>query len=703
MAKIKNSIRKEIIHKKKILEEAQIQLKKEFVGIDDVIDEVIKGVSYWYMFPELQETPAIINLWGMTGIGKTSLVSRLANLIGYDKNFYLFNLGKSTNGWHSIERDIKDLYENLREHPAIIVFDEFQLARTKEEEKELRDGASRVIWELLDNGKFNFYDCPRGLSGFYELIAKLNYLLIKGVKVTNGKVVTKKLEFILDMELEYDYTDIDIPARKKKTTKPLKITKQDIPFVPENYHDDIWTMMRGKFKNPIHVKEELAKLNGDQTMKLLWKVFDNATSPIVVDCSRSLIFVVGNLDEAYLMSNDFNPDRSADEFHEQSLKVNITHIKKALKKRFRNEQIARLGNYHIIYPGFNEDSFYKIIELELNKIKEKVDKSHGLNLHFDKTIVKMIYQEGVYPTQGTRPLFSTINQIIKTKIGRIFTEMIMNELDPQEIVMNADKDLVIVDYICGGKKVHSFSEKQTLNLEKVRRNRRDDNQAITAVHECGHAILSICAMKTIPEVIYSVTAESDIQGFVYTKYKNRFIAKNQMINRLAVFLGGLVAEKLVFGDNNFTTGASDDLQRATEFITSLLKECGMGKSLGSYQVKNFRTNNYLHDMENAINMEAQEFINDAHKLAESILSIQWDLLLKMSEYLADNRCMKKDQIKDMAKRYLNEDDDKIKEIISNEGQLFYREHLKRLSAQIADSQPEKKYLPNVEEVSLNKG
>ena len=108
------------------------------------------------------------------------------------------------------------------------------------------------------------------------------------------------------------------------------------------------------------------------------------------------------------MSYDYNPDMEADEFHKQSLKINITHIKNALQYRFRNEQIARLGNNHIIYPAFDSKSFKKIINLELNKIIRKIKKEYQINLNIDKSIHTVIYKEGVFPTQGTRPVFTII-------------------------------------------------------------------------------------------------------------------------------------------------------------------------------------------------------------------------------------------------------------------------------------------------------
>ncbi len=58
---------------------------------------------------------------------------------------------------------------------------------------------------------------------------------------------------------------------------------------------------------------------------------------------KALIFILANLDEAYHFADVITPDISADEFYNLSKSININDIKSALKSRFRNEQIARLG------------------------------------------------------------------------------------------------------------------------------------------------------------------------------------------------------------------------------------------------------------------------------------------------------------------------------------------------------------------------
>ncbi len=67
---ITNEKRNEVVLKTKILKEATSTLKNEFVGIDDVIDNVVNSIKPYYFFSEYLKRPLVINIWGLTGTGK---------------------------------------------------------------------------------------------------------------------------------------------------------------------------------------------------------------------------------------------------------------------------------------------------------------------------------------------------------------------------------------------------------------------------------------------------------------------------------------------------------------------------------------------------------------------------------------------------------------------------------------------------------
>ena len=686
MTKKIEKLQSEIIQKQQLLNSISKKLKEEFVGINHVIDEVIDAINSWYLFPDLQDKPVVINLWGLTGVGKSSLINRLSELLKYDNKYYRFDLGDTSDTDWTIKRKIQDIYENVNSYPIMIALDEFQHARTIDEMgKESEKKSSRIIWQLLDSGKFQISRYNFQLDEVYDLTLKLRYLLRNRVKVLNGKVISKKEYFKKEIEDENNNELVD-----KKTKNPKN---ENIYFVPKKFYEIIYSMVKEKFAGPFDVKKQLLNFNGYETINFLLKIFEFANSPKLVDCSKSVIFVLGNLDEAYTMTKNFNPDMNADEFHEQSLKINIANIKKALRNRIRSEQIARLGNIHIIYPAFSSDSFRKLIKLELDKIIKKVYNQQKVNIEFDDSICDLIYRDGVYPTQGTRPVFTTIHQIVNTKLGKIIIEMILNKLSPTKIIFKAEKNIITIEYYKNNEMIHSFSEKQTLNLEKLRKNRKDDIQAITAVHESGHAIISTILLKTIPEVIFSTSVGVENFGFTFSKFKWKYVSKKEILSRIAMYLAGIVAEEIVFGEENVTTGAENDIKEATNFTTRMLKECGMGKLPAAYQVKDQDTNNYLHDENNVINDKVQEWISKAKELAEKTLIKQKVLLLQMADYLSDNRMISKEKIKTLLKTYaqgFNEND-----IIENGDNLFYRNHLKQKVSDIENT-PENELIDSVE-------
>lgn len=667
--------KKQLFEKKEKLDNAVIQLKKEFIGIDNVIDQIATAITSWFFFPEIQDRPVIINLWGLTGIGKTSVIKRLTELIGYTEHYFRFDLGECSSQYFDIQDSFKDIYNNCDGVPFIIGLDEFQLARTINEDQEEIDRASiRAIWDLLDCGKFDVINFEYNMSWFSKLIKKLDMALFKGVEVEKGLIT----------ENGDTYWEVVNPSNKPEVKKNKKADK--VPFISDNEMNTIFNMLDHLFLTPSELREKLNELDGDQTIDYLISLYKASLKPKTVDCSKSLIFVMGNLDEVYTMSRNFNPDMSANEFHRQSAEITVTEVKQALLNRFRSEQIARLGNNHIIYPAFNEQSFLGIIRLELDKVKRKVADTYNLKMLFDEKVERLIYEEGVYPTQGTRPLFTTVHQIVNTRLGKILNEIYLNgfKADSVRFTINenaSEKDNMAlqIEFLKRDIVIHHIVDQQPLVLGKLRQEKQNDEQAIVAVHESGHAILSSVLMKTIPEVVFSVTADSNSDGFVLARPEWNYISKKEIINRLAVLLGGIVAERIIFGEENVTIGSTSDLSKATQLATYVLYVAGMGDTRAAFGNENMSsTPGVIFDNSSqTVNKEAKELLIKAEQLAEQMLKKQEKLLIKMADYLSDKRILTKEQVKEFIKLYAI--DFNINEVIEDAEHLFYRKHLKGLA------------------------
>jgi len=666
--------KKHLQEKKEVLNNTVAQLKKEFIGINSVIDQIANAITPWFFFPEMQDRPVIINLWGLTGIGKTSVIKRLTELIGFTEHYFRFDLGECTSRYFDIQDSFKDIYANCDGAPFIIGLDEFQLARTiNEDQEEIDRAAIRAIWDLLDSGKFDIVDFEYNMNWFNKLIKKLDLALYKGVEVEKG-IITANIDIFKET----------VDSQNKQEDKKSK--KEKILFISDSDLDTIFDMVDHLFLVKNDLREKLNEMDGDQTVDYLIYLYKASLKPKTIDCTKALIFVMGNLDEVYTMSRNFNPDMSANEFHRQSTEISVTEVKQALLNRFRSEQIARLGNNHIIYPAFDEKSFYGIIRLELDKVKKKVTDIYGLDMQFDDKVERLIYEEGVYPTQGTRPLFTTVHQIVNTRLGKILNEIYLNGYEADSLCFTISDEAVVkdnavlkIDFLKNGKSVHHIIDQQPLVLGKLRQEKQNDEQAIVAVHESGHAILSSVLMKTIPEVIFSVTADSNSDGFVLTRPEWNYISKKEIINRLAVLLGGLVAERIIFGEENVTIGSSSDLSKATRLATYVLYVCGMGETKAAFGNENMNNipSVIFDNSSETVNKDAKELLIKAEQLAEQTLKKQEKLLIKMADFLSDKRTLAKEQIKEYIRLYAT--DFELSEIIEDAEHLFYRNHLKSLA------------------------
>jgi len=664
-----------IAAKQTLLQNARQTLKKEFIGINAVIDSVIDSLTTWFLFPEIQERPLVINLWGMTGVGKTALVKRLSSLLNYDKKLFRFDMGDKKTDYRNMRDILRGLFNNNSCKPYMLMMDEFQYAKTKNEDDcEIDNPFSRVLWDLLDSGKFEaFSEGESDLNEIANLKDMLNTCIKEGVLVEKGFVVQKKEAFF--EILENDYEDEFGLNDSTYYHKVVENGNTRYSFLPKNIVKTLYKFYPKKATSIIEFRNLIETLDGSETIELIEKIFEYGKCNINVDCTKTLIFIVGNLDYAYKMSSSFNPDINANDFHEASKEININHIKGALKKRFKNEQIARLGNNHIIYPAFSQRTFEQLIKLELKKITATYFDKFGISLAFTKYFCEIVYQEGVYPAQGTRPLYSTIYQMVNTKIPSLLSENILKSLGTDRLLFDFIEPNMRYTFYKDGLKIHELEIPVQLNLAKLRAPEKDDMQAITAVHETGHAIISMVATKILPEYICSTSADSDSAGFVVIKKKWNYLSKEEGIKKIAELLGGILAEKLIFGEDKITHGAEQDIERATELATKLIKDYGMGSTLACIDLPGNGNRNSFLDNKYESNIEVKLLVENAEKLAEKILLQEKQLLLHLANYLSDERIIKKEAIEEMAKEYGSQYL-KATTFIEDGKHLFYRNHLK---------------------------
>ena len=588
------------------LKEVSDILKHEFVGLDDIIDELCSSISPWYITPEIMERPQIVSLWGMTGTGKTSIIKRLIDLLELSSSTLFFDCGEDNND-NSISKKLCDFLgesddvstENKGKR-LVFVFDEFQYARTLDRTgDELEKSSQRAIWNLIDSGVINlaksswdtssyliFIEDFRAFAELHPDIRTSNCIVNKREDV---KTVLNELGLIyfnrgvpgiLDEKGNNDLLDSEGEINLSKSSKD----EEDDPYRPLRVVPDyILRILRKKItqkKNLTFFNDSLGSLLKAEKVSEISEILENLKQYIIapkyIDCSDSLIFILGNLDEAYHNSRDINPDIDADVFFDSTSNVSVNDIKEALKKRFRAEQISRFGNNIIKYPSLSSSSFRTIIDNECNRLCDEFQNNFGISVRVEDDFKELLYFEGVYPVQGVRPVFTTISTILTPLFSRILISLEEKENKGDysvKINLNGLTDFrkpVIKAFIEYSELMkESVSIKLSLGADRNPELRK--TRVINSVHEAGHAIVMAYLTGSIPIQVVSVSVDHGGFCLTYDKERRSEIQSRQDVdNNVCTCLAGYEAEKLVFGESpeKLLCGSSNDITSAWEILSS---------------------------------------------------------------------------------------------------------------------------------------
>lgn len=651
--------KKTLEEKSNLLEDLKVFLKTEFIGIDQTIDEVVSLISPYIIFPEVVTKPIIINLWGMTGTGKTMLVKKIVEFLNFKSKFYIFDIGKYASGDSELYDQFSDKIKNHHENNKIFLFDEFQLGRTINEMGEEVDRNSlRLVWDLLDQGKITIY---RQVA-FYNalnLYYKIKDSLILDIKLENGYVKPESEEKY-EKIFKTDFSGKKIIDYKNAESIDLDILKTD-------KYEEFYNVDKIYFKEPRFIKYDffhtLYKANPDyfNRMEVYELHMDKFNFNSVIECilflendflpkipsmeeidlTGSLIFCVGNIDEAYAMSDELNPDTDPDILYEYSKEITITDIKNSLSRRFRMEQIGRLGNNHIIYPSINKDNYKKIIQKNLNDKISFYKNNYELDVVFDDSINDIIYKEGVYPTQGVRPLLTSISNMVDSYFTRIIP-----------IIGKDNDEFTKMEWYYINKQYKFVIDKKeyflpvTLKLENLRESDFSDQQALVAVHESGHALIAALTMGLAPTKITSKNADVS-NGFCQFDFP-LLETKSFLTNKIKVDLGGIIAEQILFGEDNISTGACIDLMNATSTASNMIRENGMGEVLfRMLPDSSLDSSNNSIVMDISFEEDIKSLINICKSRVFKLLSDNKKYLIELSKYLSINSSMETDKFKEI--------------------------------------------------------
>jgi len=213
----------------------------------------------------------------------------------------------------------------------------------------------------------------------------------------------------------------------------------------------------------------------------------------------------------------------------------------------------------------------------------------------------------------------------------------------------------------GMAEIEEAVERVVAGLEKKNRLINPAEKEIVAHHELGHAIVAMALPGTDPVQKISIIPRG-IAALGYTMQvptEERFLMrKTELNNRIATLLGGRAAEELVF--NDISTGAHNDLSRATDMARSMVKEYGMSERLGQVYFAHKRQPQFLNPMPEArgeysdetaqiIDEEVRRIIDDQYAVALAILRKNMDLLKRTAIQLLEDEVIEGPTLADLLK------------------------------------------------------
>ncbi len=634
----------DLITKRQKLREVSDALKQQFLGLDAIIDEVISLLMPWYLFPDAQLRPTVINLWGLTGSGKTALVQQLIELLEYKQLFAHMDMGEFESDSASwMKHILTDDMEFFDGKPSVLCLDEFQFARTLSNNgEELGKDKLRVIWELIDSGKISYIPSNNNffLYRAENCLKRIEKAIHAGVRLERGVVVAEEQWFVKIFGGFFFYN----------SEHQYRAIEKDY-FLTFDFLEGLQGLMSTQERTKDEINRIVTESSLEELANHILKAMLARTASRQLDFSKSLIFILGNLDEAYQMSHNMNPDLSADDFYEETSKITIAHIKRALKKRFRPEQVARLGNNHVIYRSFNQAQFRQLIEVQFQRIAAFVRQQFEWSIEFDASVTDVIYAEGVFPSQGTRPIFTTIKNLIESRISKMAVMLLEENLPVKNIRWYYEQQHFYFELRDAQNQfIKTISDKAVLKLENLRKSSEPEIQAHTAVHEAGHAVLAVATLRIVPALIVSRTASDSAEGFCQINFPKGPVTRDTLRKDIVITLGGYVAEKLIFGEQFTCTGVYADIEEASSLANKAVRNYAMGKDPIHMAIKT-TNNNDVFLVNQKYEIEALELIKSCEAEAMQLMRRNKRLLLKLSEFLTAHSRMEETQIEEYVVKY----------------------------------------------------
>lgn len=182
----------------------------------------------------------------------------------------------------------------------------------------------------------------------------------------------------------------------------------------------------------------------------------------------------------------------------------------------------------------------------------------------------------------------------------------------------------------------------------------EEEKKMTAYHEGGHALVSLNMPGSVPIHKATIVPRGRALGMVQSLPERDQISQSyqEMVAHLAMAMGGRVAEEIVFGEENITSGASSDIQQATRLAKAMVTQYGFSKALGtiaytSQQESYFPKNEHSPETMALIDSEVKRFVQEGYDTAKKILTKKRKQLDLLAEALMEYETLSGEDIKNL--------------------------------------------------------
>lgn len=250
-----------------------------------------------------------------------------------------------------------------------------------------------------------------------------------------------------------------------------------------------------------------------------------------------------------------------------------------------------------------------------------------------------------------KPIGPDVNLDVIAQRTPGFTGADLSNLVNEAALLTARKDKKAINM----PEMEEAAERVIMGPERKSRVISDKEKRLTAYHEGGHTIVGMLLEHTDPVHKVTIIPRGRAGGYTLSlpKEDKYYATRSEMLDELKVLLGGRVAEALVLKE--ISSGASNDLQRATQLARQMICEYGMSENIGPVtfghrQDQVFlgrdiaRDKDYSEEVAAEIDKEVRSFMEDAYAATEKLLSDNIDKLHVIAKALMEKETLEEEEI-----------------------------------------------------------